>query len=101
MDSDDALKLVLGTVAALLLVRLLFGLVAMTWFGGAMHIGPAHGAAWLLPVGLVVAALLALVVVSVAKSVSDDDALEELRRAYARGDVDEEEFERRREKLQR
>jgi len=36
-----------------------------------------------------------------AGAATDDPAIEELRLAYARGDLDEEEYERRRERLQR
>ena len=62
---------------------------------------------WLLVVGVVVQlSLLAALVVAgylafraLTDSTQEDAALEELRRAYARGDLTDEEFERRRERL--
>ncbi|MFB6120673.1 MAG: SHOCT domain-containing protein [Halobacteriaceae archaeon] len=100
MDTSDVLKLVLGVVAVLLLGRLFLGALFATAMVGA-H-GPMAGSVVLLPVVLVAGGLLALAVAGVAYGVGgeeSDDALDELRKAYARGDIDDEEFERRRERL--
>jgi len=57
----------------------------------------------LFPTVLAAGGLLALVAAAAVSGVSDDeeedDALAELRKRYARGDIDDEEFERRRERL--
>jgi len=82
------------------------GMMGGTW-GGHMWDGGATG--WFPIVGLVMQLLFLLVVVGGAyllfRAVAGDDgrdpAIEELRSAYARGDLSEEEYERRREALER
>lgn len=104
---SDILRSVVVVVAALLLVPLVMMVVfmplgiaaALAWHGGTFH---AAGAVlmWLILV-------VALVAVGyglygwLSEERSSDDAVEELRKAYARGDLSEEEFERRREMLGR
>jgi putative membrane protein len=83
-------------------------------WGGGMGPGGTWGDAgapgWVLVLGVVTRLLFLAVVVGVGyllyRAVTtgrsgSDRALEELRVAYARGDVDDEEFERRRETLER
>lgn len=117
--STDNRPLVLALVvlAALLLLPLLFvgsgtmssgGMMGGTW-GGHMWGGGGGltGWAFLLVVLLRLALLAALVVGGyllyrgLVRSDSTDAALEELRLAYARGDLSDEEFEQRRERLER
>jgi len=104
----------LVVLAALVLVPMLFGAGMMT--GGPMtggHWGEwGHGAGggWMLVFGLATQVLF-LVALGVGayylvRTLSDggsrgrtDPAVEELRRAYARGDLTDEEYERRRERL--
>jgi putative membrane protein len=98
--TNDALKLVLLVLAVLLLGRFLLGVAFATLAVGA-H-GPAGSLVVLLPVLLAAGGLLALLVVALARGLGDggeDEALAELRRAYARGDLSDEEYERRRERL--
>jgi putative membrane protein len=104
--------------AALVVVAIVFGLPLLTmlfavpmlgmWAVGGGHMwGGATGAPEFLVVLLLLVPLLLvlLAVAYVARSLSRDaggaadPALDELRRAYARGDLTDEEFERRRERL--
>lgn len=68
---------------------------------GAMGAG-SMGAGWWGFLTLLLLVLAAGVLVSLARRGafgSDDDAITELRRAYARGDLSDEEYERRRARL--
>jgi len=65
------------------------------WFGG--------GLMWLLWIVLIAAVIYAIVAVVRGTSPQrndGNDALEILRQRYARGEIDEEEFERRRRELE-
>lgn len=110
--SDGALRIVVIVLAVLLLLPLvmvafavpMMGMTGMMgWWGGTGGRLP-----WLWGVGMLLAWLVPLVgagylLYRAARSGSSaaDPALEELRLAYARGDLSEEEFEERREKLGR
>jgi putative membrane protein len=108
-DRSDLATLVLLLLAATVALPLL----AMgTGFGGTMGYGGRMGGrvVWWPLVGMVVPlAFLVLALVGgylLVRRASDagganDPAVEELRRAYARGDLSDEEFERRRERLER
>lgn len=105
----------LAALAVLVLFPVLFmgfgmmgvgGMMGGAW-GGHMWDGGATG--WFPLFGLVMQLLFLLVVVgsayllfrAVAGGDGHDPAIEELRSAYARGDLSEEEYERRREALER
>jgi putative membrane protein len=106
----------LAALGLLVLFPVLFMGFGMMGAGGMMggawggHLG-AGGAAtgWVPIVGLVMQLLFLLAVVggayflfrAVAGDGGHDPAIEELRSAYARGDLSEEEYERRREALER
>jgi putative membrane protein len=83
------------------------GMMGGAWGGHMWDGGGATG--WFPLVGLVMQLLFLLVVVGGAyllfRAVAGDDgtdpAIEELRSAYARGDLNEEEYKRRREALER
>lgn len=64
------------------------------FFGGWMFLWP------LLLLGLILYAVYQLSGGSTGGTKGSDDALAELRRRYARGELDEEEFDRRKRKLQ-
>ena len=64
------------------------------WFGGLPFVGGALGM-----LGLVVGLLYWALGRSNGQSDRDDAAMEALQRRYARGEIDEEEFERRRDRL--
>ncbi|AZH27187.1 SHOCT domain-containing protein [Haloplanus aerogenes] len=79
-------------------------------WGGGMWGGSQSGSGWWLLAGLLGRVLTLLVVVGVGyfvyRALTESDggtgeALEELRLAYARGDLSDEEYERRRERLNR
>jgi len=109
----DAKTVVLLLIAAVVLLPVLtMGMGAGGMMGGPMmgggtwDGGTAPG--WWLLAGLLGRVLTLLVVVGVGYLVyraltgsSDDDALAELRLAYARGDLSDDEYERRRETLKR
>ena len=118
-DGLDTRTLVLLLVAAVILWPLLTmglggGMMGTGMMGGGMWGGHMWGdggvSGWWLLVGLLGRVLSLLVVVGVgyliyrALTESDggtDEAMDELRLAYARGDIDDEEYERRRKTLER
>ena len=108
--------LVLAALALLVLLPLLFmggGMMGYMGFGPMMGTGGMWGdgsvaPGWLFVVSAVMQLLFLAVVVGgvylVYRAVTDggeDDALAELRLAYARGDLDDDEYERRRDVLER
>ncbi|AGN01264.1 hypothetical protein L593_06585 [Salinarchaeum sp. Harcht-Bsk1] len=113
MATDDTiLRAAVIVVAAFLLIPFLMLLFAVPmlgmsgghmWDGGGMSDGA--GWAW---VGswLVMLAVIGLIGYAIARALrgpkrtSTDPAIEELRMAYARGDITDEEFEERRERLE-
>lgn len=110
---DSLVWVVVALVAVAVLSPLLMVLFAMPmmgmmgwWWGGG---GPGTGLSPLWGVGMTILPLLALVGVGylfyrglVESGGSEDDpALRELRTAYARGDLSDEEFDRRRQRLRR
>lgn len=112
--SDGFLRVVLVVLAVVVLLPLLLMVLAIPmmgmmglWWGGGMAGGlsPLWGIGTLLVwlVGLVGLGYLLYrgLVGRGGPSTSADPALEELRLAYARGDVTDEEFEERRAKLSR
>lgn len=114
-DSDGTLlRVVVLVLAVLLLVPVLMmvsavpmmGMMGWGWSGGMMGPGgasPLWGLGMLLVWVLVLGAIGYVVYRTVADGALDggDRAMEELRVAYARGDLSEEEFERRRDALER
>ena len=113
--SSDGLSrvvlIVLALVLGLPLVMMVFamplmGLMGWGWSGGMMTGGlwPLWGIGMMLVWLLLLAGggyLLYRALAGVGSSPSTDPALEELRVAYARGDLTEEEFEERRATLRR
>lgn len=115
MSSEDTLlQTVLIIVAVIVLLPLLMMALAMPmmWFWGGGHMWNGGmwngtGATWGgLLMWLVFLAVLVGIgyllyrAVSTPTSRETDPALEELRTAYARGDLSDEEFEQRRQRLQ-
>ncbi|WP_231186929.1 SHOCT domain-containing protein [Haladaptatus sp. DYF46] len=105
---DSLLRLLVVALLVLLLVPMLVMFFAFPMMGGWMMGGRYGGygamSVWgwlimLLPFGLLVA--LGVLVYRILRDgeFGTDPALSELRMAYARGDISEEEFERRRERL--
>lgn len=112
-DNTDRLG-VLVLVAVVLLVLLpVFGMGMGMMGGGHMWDGGLFGPAtpgWMLLVGIVMQLLFLVVLVGGAvvlyriltgESGDTDEALEALRLAYARGELTEEEYDQRRERLER
>lgn len=95
----DVVRVLLIGVAVIVLLPVLL----MVFFAPAMgrHMGWNSGwnIAWLLP-WLVLFLVIGYVVYRLSIQLGEDDALKELRRAYARGDVTDEEFEKRRHRLE-
>lgn len=112
-DSTDSLVrtilLVLAVVVLLPLLMMAFAMPMMGmmgWWGGmgpGTGVSPLWGFGSMLVVLAVVLGVGYYLVRSLASTTSEatDPALEELRVAYARGDLSDEEFERRRERLAR
>jgi len=118
-DGLDAKTVLLLLLAAVILLPLLttgmgYGMMGGPMMGGGMGGGgmwggSQTGSGWWLLAGLLGRVLTLLVLVGVgyfvyrALTESDDgtdEALEELRLAYARGDLSDEEYERRRKTLE-
>lgn len=108
MTTDDAILRVILVIVALLLLVPLIGMVLMWPLMGAGHGGMWDGSngmgwwplSWLVMLALVIG--VGYLLVSAFRSdESTDAAVEELRIAYARGDLSDEEYERRRERLRR
>ncbi|WP_254545572.1 SHOCT domain-containing protein [Halomarina pelagica] len=121
--TDRLVRLALVALAVLLLAPLVVMLLAMLlggwpttggwmmgpgggWGGpGGWMMGTGGGGAWwwlgglLWLLGLIAVVALASGVLRGAGGEGEDSALVELRRAYARGDLTDEEYERRRERL--
>lgn len=114
-SENDLLRVFLAVVAVIVLVPVLMMLVMLPmmglWSGGHMADGGMWGmgtGTWLWPlmwlVPFVVVAGLGYLVYRAVKRSADsvsDPAIEELRIAYARGDLTDDEFEERRERLER
>lgn len=114
-SENDLARVLLGVLAIIVLVPLLMMLFMMPmmgmWSGGHMADGGMWGAGtgtWLWPlmwlVPFVVVAGIGYIVYRAVRRPADrvsDPAIEELRAAYARGDLTDDEFERRRERLER
>lgn len=103
--TDDTLRLVLVIVAALVLAPMVLMVVAfplMGLWGGAML-----GGSWVWGLGMMLVWVVVLVGggylvyrgLSGGRGIRSDPALEELRLAYARGEIDEDEFEERLSRL--
>jgi len=114
MSTDDLLtRTLLIVIAAILLFPLLMMALMMPLMGlwGWGHMGGSGmyngtGPTWMWLLMSIVPLLLVvgvgyLVYRAVSGRQRSDPALEELRRAYARGDLSDEEFENRRERLER
>ncbi|WP_238478539.1 SHOCT domain-containing protein [Natranaeroarchaeum sulfidigenes] len=102
--SDAILRGVLLAVALIVFLPLVWMTTGL--FGAGTHMGGGLIGGGLF--GLVPLLLLVLFGYGLYVALVDDDseqetdaALDELRRAYARGDLSDEEFERRRERLRR
>lgn len=104
---DSLLFVVLGVLAVVVLsplLMMLFLMPMMGWWGGfGMGFSPLWGLGMMLLLLAVLVALGYFLYRGVAGSrvLDNDRALEELRTAYARGDLSDEEFEKRRKRLQR
>jgi putative membrane protein len=116
MSSEDTLlRTLLVVIAAILLVPILMMVFMMPMMGmwgwghmwdGGMWNGTGAAWMWLLMwlIGLTIVGGLGYLLYRAIRHPSDrgtDTALEELRIAYARGELSDEEFEERRERLQR
>ncbi|SIR98137.1 putative membrane protein [Haladaptatus litoreus] len=107
-QDDTWLRLIVVLLAIVVFAPMLMMVFAFPMMGGWM-MGPGYGGqtpvwGWVMMlVSLLVVIVLGYVLYrALAGGGSDGDAaLEELRLAYARGDLSEEEFETRQERLQR
>lgn len=114
LDATTLVLLVLGALVILPLLMMLVGFSGMMGAGGMtsggwMMDGTTHTGGWWPIVGLFVPLVFLVVLVGggylavrnlTQTASSADPAMEELRMAYARGDLTDEEFEARRERLE-
>lgn len=109
MDSNDSfLRIALIVVAAILLIPFLMMLfmVPIMGLGHMWYWNGTAGSLWpLLIIGLICLIIIFGIVYLLYRAIiglqrdRSDAALEELRQAYARGELTDEEFEERRERL--
>ncbi|MDQ2052868.1 SHOCT domain-containing protein [Natronolimnohabitans sp. A-GB9] len=114
-NESDVLRAILLVIALIVLIPLLMMLVAWPmmglWGGGHMWndgMWNGTGGTWMWMIGwlplllvLLGGSYLLYKAVDRAGGSGEDAALEELRLAYARGDLTDEEYEQRRERLKR
>jgi putative membrane protein len=114
-SSDGLLRIIVIVIGGILLLPLLMmlfmmpmmGMMGWWWTGGGPSAGVGFSPMW--GIGMMLLFLVVLLGIgyflyrAVTRGVlsGNDSALEELRIAYARGDLSQEEFEQRREDLQR
>ncbi|AXG10500.1 SHOCT domain-containing protein [Haloplanus rubicundus] len=108
LDTTTIILLILGAIVVLPLLTMGMGFGGMTGYGGMMGYGGTGG--WWPFVGMLVPLIFLLIFLGggylVFRRMSEtqasrDPAMEELRTAYARGDLTDDEFEVRRERLER
>jgi putative membrane protein len=109
LDTTTIVLLILGAIIVLPLLTMGLGFGGMMGYGGMMG-GYGTTSGWWPLVGMLVQVVFLLVLlgggylvyrrVTESKS-AQNPALEELRMAYARGDLTDEEFEARRDRLER
>jgi len=108
LDPTTILLLILGAIILLPLLTMGMGFGGMMGYGGMMGQSGSSGGWWPF-VGMLVPIVFLLVLLGAGYLVfrqmggtgaSHNPAMEELRLAYARGDLTDEEFETRREKLE-
>lgn len=113
-DSSNALRTIVILVGVLLLLPLIMMAFMMPMMGawGWDHMwstgmwdgtGGAWMFAWMLFILIATIAAIGYIILRLSRASSPDEtdpALQELRKAYARGDLSDEEFERRRERLE-
>ena len=109
IDTTTIVLLILGAIILLPLLTMGMGFGGMMGYGGMMGQYGGTGGWWPL-VGMLVPLIFLLILLGggylVFRRMSEtqasrDPAMEELRTAYARGDLTDEEFEARRERLER
>mgnify|MGYP000501254602 CR=1 FL=1 len=109
LDATTILLLILGAIIVLPLLAMGLGFGGMMGYGGMMGQYGSTGGWWPF-VGMLVPLVILFLLLGGGYLVfrrtseaqtSHDSAIEELRMAYARGDLTDEEFEARREKLER
>lgn len=110
--TDRSLIWVVLAIVAALFVLPLYGMMGFGPMMGGMwgdHMWGVSGASgWMLLIGIGMQLLFLAVIVAAiylgyratTQEESTDPALEELRAAYARGDLSDDEYERRRERLE-
>lgn len=107
LDTTTIVLLILGAVIVLPLVTMGMGIGGMMGYGGMMGQYGSTGGWWPL-IGMLVPLVFLLVLLGggylvfqrvTETQTSRDPAIEELRLAYARGELSKEEYEERRERL--
>ncbi|MFC7139910.1 SHOCT domain-containing protein [Halosimplex aquaticum] len=109
LDTTTILLLILGAIIVLPLLTMGMGFGGMMGYGGMMGQYGGTGGWWPF-IGMLVPIIFLLIILGggylVFRRMSEtqtsrNPAMEELRTAYARGDLTDEEFEARRERLER
>ncbi|WP_311173599.1 SHOCT domain-containing protein [Halobellus ordinarius] len=109
LDTTTIILLILGAIIVLPLLTMGMGFGGMMGYGGMMGQYGGTGGWWPF-IGMLIPLIFLLILVGGGYLVfrrtsetqaSRNPAMEELRTAYARGDLTDEEFESRRERLER
>ncbi|MGM0399392.1 MAG: SHOCT domain-containing protein [Halobacteriota archaeon] len=109
LDATTVVLLLLGVIVLLPLLMMTIGVGGMMGYGGMTgQFGTTSG--WVPLAGFLVMVLFFVLIIgggvlllqrASGGTREHDSAMEELRNAYARGDLSEEEFDRRKQKLER
>ncbi len=108
VDTTTIVLLIIGAIILLPVLMMGMGFGGMMGYGGMMGQYGTPGGGWPL-IGMLVPLVFLLILLGggylifrrvTANQTSENPAMEELRMAYARGDLTDEEFEARREKLE-
>jgi putative membrane protein len=109
LDTTTIVLLILGAIIVLPLLTMGMGFGGMMGYGGMVGYGGTTSGWWPF-VGMLVPLIFILILLGggylIVRRANESQtarnpAMEELRTAYARGDLTDEEFESRREKLER
>lgn len=107
LDTTIIILLILGVIIVLPLLTMGIGFGAMMGYGGMMGQYGGTGGWWPF-IGMLVPLVFVLILFGggylviqrgTTSRITQDPAMEELRTAYARGELSDEEFEQRRERL--
>ncbi len=98
-DTDNAVKILLIVIAVIVLLPVLMMLFFAPMMAG--HMGwDGNGSIWWAAPWLMLFLAIGYLIYRTSTHLGEEDVLQELQQAYARGDLTDEEYEERRERLE-